>query len=126
MSSKKQTELYERLPKITGWKEICPGNAPPIIDVFEGEVPMDVQDYAKQVLGDGNARMSATADYGMKNFGSGAGGGITISMSCNQDLNTMQAVQQFISQWAIKAARAHAEAAYAEYLQMKAAHPEFE
>lgn len=125
MSLERPMEVFARLPKITGWKEIVL-NKQPTTDIFEGDVPMEVQDYAKQVLGDGNARMSVSADYGMKSFGNGAGGGVTVSMSCNQDVQTMANVHQFISQWAVKLARQHTEAAYAEYLQMKAAHPEFQ
>lgn len=47
-------------------------------------------DEYKKLLGDAQARISVSADMALKDFGSGAGAMVTVTISCNQDKNTIE------------------------------------
>lgn len=58
--------------------------------VFEGEKPRELMDQYQQLVGDGMASVSVSTDMAVKKFGSGASAMVTISLSCNQDQQTLQ------------------------------------
>lgn len=43
-----------------------------------------------QILGNAQARVSVSADMSLKEFGSGAGAMVTVTLSCNQDSATIE------------------------------------
>jgi hypothetical protein len=111
------SELQNRLPKYFITREYV-NKGKTTTDRYEGEVPMEVQNYATQVLGDGQARISVTADFGMKDYGNGANGSVTISLSCNQDDTTINNVVNTLSIWTRAYAKQHFEAMDKEFQQM--------
>jgi hypothetical protein len=91
-------ELFLRLPKIVGSREyVIDGKT--TRDIYEGEVPKEMDDYAKAVMGDGQARVAVTTDMGFKDYGNGVSVSVTLSMSCNQDVTTVNNTVQFLGSW---------------------------
>ena len=77
------------LPKITGGMTLDIKGSPPINYTFSGDVPKEVMDAYEAVVGNGLARVSVSADMGIKDFGTGASAMVTISLTCNQDQATI-------------------------------------
>lgn len=46
-------------------------------------------DQYQQLIGDANASVSVSTDMGVKKFGSGASAMVTVSLTCNQDQQTI-------------------------------------
>jgi hypothetical protein len=63
--------------------------SPDINYTFTGEVPKELMDAYEQVVGNGLSRVSVSADMGIKDFGTGASAMVTITLTCNQDQNTI-------------------------------------
>jgi hypothetical protein len=53
------------------------------------EFPLADLDKFRAIIGDGRARVSVTADVGIKDFGTGASSSCTIVLTCNQDAQTI-------------------------------------
>lgn len=66
--------------------------------IYEGETPRELMDAYQQLVGDGNAGVSVSTDMGVKKFGSGAQAMVTISLTCNQDLQTLQQAAELAAQ----------------------------
>lgn len=47
-------------------------------------------DQYKKILGDAQARVSVSADMALKEFGSGAGAMVTVTLACNQDKDSIE------------------------------------
>lgn len=110
-------EMYERLPKVLvsrGYK--LEGES--ITETNDGEISEEIMAFADQVLGNGQARVAVTADFGMKDFGNGPSGSVTISLSCNQDDATIANVFQTLKDWTRGLARTHFEEMEKEFQQM--------
>jgi hypothetical protein len=63
---------------------------PAIHYTFTEDPPKELMDAYEQVAGNGLARVTVSTDMGIKDFGTGAGSMVTISLACNQDQQTMQ------------------------------------
>lgn len=77
-------------PKFQAWATVTREGQPDNHFTFTGEVPQQIMDSFQQVLGDSKARVSVSVDMGIKEFGTGASGMVTVSLSCGQDQNTIQ------------------------------------
>lgn len=91
-------EVYLRDPKVI-LKRIYTLDGQEIADSEMGEVPKDMDDYAKLVMGDGQARVAVSHDMGFKDFGNGVSVSVTLSLSCNQDATTLGNVVQMLGSW---------------------------
>ena len=60
------------------------------IEIGQFDLPENYMDMYKKLLGDSNARISVSADMALKEFGSGAGAMVTVTLSCNQDAETIE------------------------------------
>lgn len=79
---------------------------------FTDEVPKEVMDAYEQVVGNGLAKVSVSADMSIKDFGTGASAMVSITLSCNQDERTIvQAVNLAggMARYFAKENRQHAE-----------------
>jgi hypothetical protein len=57
---------------------------------YVGEIPRELMDFYTEIVGNALARVSVSADMGIKEFGTGASALVTVSLSCNQDGPTIQ------------------------------------
>lgn len=90
---------------------------------YEGGVPQEIMDAYQQVLGDASARVSVSADFAVKDFGTGTGTMVSVSLSCNQDQQTLlQAINLAgdMARWAAKQEFTKAEVELKQLLPMKA------
>lgn len=83
-------DLNRELPKISAGMSIEIKGQPPIHYTFTGDIPKEVMDAYEQVVGNGLARVSVSADMGIKDFGTGAGSMVTVTLTCNQDSKTIE------------------------------------
>jgi hypothetical protein len=60
------------------------------IEIGQFDLPESYMDIYKKLLGDAKARVSVSADMSLKEFGSGAGAMVTVTLSCNQDAETIE------------------------------------
>lgn len=112
-------DLHLRLPKITGRIDIML-NGQVFTSNHDGEVPKDMADYAKQVMGDGQARIAITTDLSFKeNFGNGVSTSVTLSLSCNQDDQTINQVVQMVGMWSREYCKQQQEMGRIEYEKLK-------
>ena len=91
---KKPIEGELRLPKITISTEIVFKDSNQVIasayDVDPRDLPGNIMDEIKQLIGDGNARVTISADFGIKDYGTGASAMASVSLTCNQDQQTIE------------------------------------
>ncbi len=57
--------------------------------VYNDDKPKELMDQFKALLGDCNATVHVSADWGVKSFGNGASATVSVSLTCNQDQATM-------------------------------------
>jgi len=62
----------------------------PIVDDYVGDVPEEIMAQYQQIIGNGMARVTVSADVGVKTFGTGASAMCSVSLSCNQDGASIQ------------------------------------
>jgi hypothetical protein len=53
-------------------------------------IPKEVMDEIQQVIGNGLARVTVSADFGIKDYGTGASAMCSVSLTCNQDIQTIE------------------------------------
>lgn len=85
------TEFESRRPKvtITTEKVIKKGNID--IEQFQlDEKDIPHMDEIQQIMGNGQARVTVSADFGIKEFGTGVSAMATVSLTCNQDTATIE------------------------------------
>jgi len=112
-------ELHLRLPKITGRIDIML-NGQVFTSNHDGEVPKEMADFSKQVMGDAQFRVAVTTDLSFKeNFGNGVSTSVTLSISCNQDDATIHQVVQTIGMWSREYCKQQQELGRAEYEKLK-------
>jgi hypothetical protein len=87
---------------------------PAIHYTYTGEVPKEIMDAYQQIVGNALARVSVSADMGIKDFGTGASAMVAVSLSCNQDGATIQQAIQMAGQLARGFANQQRAAAEAE------------
>lgn len=103
-------EVRSELPSIGGSITITYGTQQdPQAERFvhTGEVPKEIMDAYQELIGDANAKVTVGADLAVKDFGTGAGAFVSVSLTCNQDVNTVN--------MAISLAAAAAQQAAAHY-----------
>jgi hypothetical protein len=54
------------------------------------QIERRVMDEIQKLVGDGKARITVSADFGVKEYGTGAGAMCSVSLTCNQDLKTIE------------------------------------
>ena len=72
---------------------------------YQGEVPKELMDAYQSVLGNAQARVSVSGDMADKEYGNGVGSMVTVTLSCNQDQQTLlQAIELAgsMARWAVK------------------------
>lgn len=72
--------------------------------LYEGEVPKELMDAYQELIGDGKARVAVSAGVGIKDFGTGADASVTVSLTCNQDQQTINKAIGLAAQTAQQAA----------------------
>lgn len=100
----------------------------PVVFSYEGEKPKELMDIYAQLIGDANAGISVSTDMSFKIFGSGASGMVTVSLTCNQDQQTMLTAMDLASQmgrWFVKKHQAEAEAEFRTHLISLGRTPDF-
>lgn len=105
-------EIVRELPKYSASMTVHVKGHPDIHFTFTEEPPKDIMDAYEQVVGNGLAKVSVSTDMGIKEFGTGAGSMVTISIACNQDQQTMQTALHLAGQmgrWYAKENRQLAE-----------------
>lgn len=68
--------------------------------VYSGPLPEEVMDAYQALVGDAKARVTVAADMAIKNYGTGAGAMVSVSLSCNQDEDTIDKAIQMAGQLA--------------------------
>lgn len=58
--------------------------------VNPSDIPRSYMDEIKTLIGDGLARVTVSADFGIKDFGTGASAMASVSLTCNQDIQTIE------------------------------------
>lgn len=82
--------------------------------VYDGETPREIMDQYKQLIGDGNASVSVSTDMSVKKFGAGASAMVTVSLTCNQDQQTITAAIDLAAQTGRYYAKAYQQQAEGE------------
>ncbi len=104
--------ITTRLPRVIASATITtPGQADIIIETQE--FPVTAQDQFSALAGDGKARVAVTVDMGIKDYGSGVSTSCTVSLTCNQDQQTLtQAayLAEGFAKWFAKECHTRAEA----------------
>jgi len=85
------------LPKISAGMTLEVKGHPAVHYTFSGELPKEVMDAYEQVVGNGLAKVSVSADMGIKEFGTGASAMVSISLTCNQDGKTIEQAVELAS-----------------------------
>ena len=84
------SDVIRHLPKVVAGMELVVKGQSPIRYTFTGEIPEDVMDAYEEVVGNGLAKVSVSADMGIKDFGTGASAMVSVTLTCNQDLKTIE------------------------------------
>lgn len=88
-------EYNFKLPKVTASIDIHTPDKQIISEQFQIlELPKDIMDELKQLIGDGLARVTVSADMGIKDFGTGAGAMATVSLTCDQSVAAVERAAQ--------------------------------
>ena len=89
-------------------------------DVSDGDVPEEIMAFADAVVGNGQARVSVSTPMDMKSFGNGSGASVSITLSCNQDDETIATVVRQLGAWTRFFAKEQCVIADDEFRQMYA------
>jgi hypothetical protein len=82
---------------------------------YTGEVPKQLMDAYQTIVGNGLAKVSVSADMGTKDYGNGVSATVFVSLTCNQDQQTMlQAIELAgsMARWAARDQHAKTESEY--------------
>lgn len=64
-------------------------------EVAQMDLPEEYMDKYKELIGDAQAHISVSSDMGIKDFGTGAGAMVTVSLTCNQDAVSIEKAIDF-------------------------------
>jgi hypothetical protein len=104
------TALHRTLPTVqANYQLIVDGRA--TNHIYEGQVPEELMDAYEQVVGNGLAKVSVSADMGIKDFGTGASAMVSITLTCNQDEKTIDRAIELASTLARGYAQEHRQRA---------------
>ena len=85
-------------PKITGTTEATIKETGEVFSSpfqFEmKDIRREYMDEIKQLIGDSNARVTVSAEFGIKDFGTGASAMCSVSLTCGQDIPTVEKAAQ--------------------------------
>lgn len=105
--NRKQQEVVIVDPRIVGMAEYTyeneTGGKTNVLLPFQvepGQIERSRMDEIKALIGDANARISVSADFGIKDYGTGASAMCTVSLTCNQDTQTMERTAQIAGELA--------------------------
>lgn len=95
------THLHSHIPKVSGGlsfsvNDKSSGTKENWNQSFqlEDRIPRNIMDEIKQLLGDGNAKVTVGADFGISDYGTGAKASAFVSLTCNQDTQTIERAAQ--------------------------------
>ncbi len=91
-------ELTRKDPKFSASCLLEAEGIPSVTLIFEGERPKELMDAYSQIVGNGLAGVSVSTDMGIKKFGSGASAMVTVSLTCNQDQQTLMQAADLAAQ----------------------------
>lgn len=57
---------------------------------LEDRIPRNIMDEIKQLIGDGQAKVTVGADFGISDYGTGAKASAFVTLTCNQDTATIE------------------------------------
>lgn len=88
------TEVVIPSPRITVSTEIAVKETKQIITAQYQLDPKDIErsimDDIEKLVGNAQARVTVSADFGIKDFGTGASAMCSVSLTCNQDVKTLE------------------------------------
>lgn len=92
---------------------------------YEGDLYQDpelkgMMDQYQEIIGDGKARVGVTTDFAVKDFGNGISTMVSITLSCNQDQQTLQRGLELAAAMGRHYVKIYAKTAEEEYKQMLA------
>lgn len=117
-----------REPRFTVMCQFEAEGIPTTSFIYEGEKPRELMDQYQQIAGDGKASISVSTDMALKKFGSGASAMVTVSLTCNQDQQTLQTALGLASamgRWYAKQFQGEAETELRNQLISQGRTPEF-
>lgn len=91
---------------------------------YTGEVPKELMDAYQQIVGNGLAKVSVSADMGTKDFGKGVSASVFVSLTCDQNQATLQHAIELagaMARWAARDQNLKGEAEYQKLVQEKQA-----
>jgi hypothetical protein len=89
------------LPKMTAGIIVSVKDHPDVHFNYTGEVPKEIMDEFEKIVGNGQAKVSVAVDLSIKDFGTGASAMCSVSLSCNQDQQTIDRAAA-LAAWAAK------------------------
>jgi fructose-1-phosphate kinase PfkB-like protein len=78
-----------------------------------------IMDQYQKIVGDGKARVGVSTDFGTKEYGNGVSVMVSVSLTCNQDQQTMMVAMDLAGQMARYYAKEHSKLGQAEYQNLK-------
>lgn len=84
------TSVTDELPRFSASVHITAPGKETITYTFDDDVPRQLMDEYQQLVGDGKARVTVSADMSLKDFGKGVSSMVSVSLTCNQDQQTIQ------------------------------------
>jgi hypothetical protein len=110
-------------PKFSAHMTLSIKGEPNVVYTYLKEVPQEIMDEFMKVLGNGQAKVTVSADYSFKDFGTGASSMCAVTLSCNQDEGTIQRAAQLAGWAARKFAQENQGIAEQELRQILASRP---
>ena len=107
------------LPQVSAFMEISIDEYHPDGHVerktYNGNIPEELMDQFADLVGNGLARISVGADIAQKDYGNGTGGSVTVTVTCNQDGETMARATALAQSCARTWCKQHQEQMQAEF-----------
>lgn len=113
-------ETSWELPRFSLTFRVFEKGYPDQIFTYEGDMPEQLQDQFRRIIGDGLARVSVGVPLDLKDFGSGGGAHVSVSLTCNQDANSIHQAHELAMQAALYYVKADLGKALAEFDQISA------
>ena len=106
-------EVTSTDPKFAASMTVEVKGLPTVHLTSEDDVPKELMDEYQQIVGNGLAKVTVSADMSIKDFGTGAGSMCTVTLTCGQDGPTIAkalALAGQVARWYAKENRSVAEA----------------
>jgi hypothetical protein len=120
MAESPQQVIVQEWPSVSMSMKIEQKGQPDILYNYEGNVPQEIMDQYQQIVGNGLARVSLGVPMDLKVFGSGAGAHVSVSLTCNQDAQTIGVAHGLCIQSVLHFLKQDLAAALAEFEQLVA------